>query len=103
MEREYYPTDSLLAWLHLNGVTANGVAFQKVGSVENDTDKGNAIVATEAKTSKERDTQPEILLRVPPDLVLSLEAVHGYAKSDEKLRQVLEAVGGFGTVTAQRP
>ncbi|KAJ5359540.1 uncharacterized protein N7496_011953 [Penicillium cataractarum] len=97
MEREYYPTDSLPAWLHLNGVTASGVAFQKVGSVENDTDKGNAIVATEAKTSKESDTQPEILLRVPSDLVLSLEAVHGYAKSDEKLRQVLEAVGGFGT------
>ncbi|GLI71976.1 hypothetical protein PoHVEF18_000143 [Penicillium ochrochloron] len=92
MKREYYPTDSLPAWLRLNGVTANGVAFQKLGSAENDADKGNAIVATESRTSKESDTQPEVLLRVPSDLVLSLEAVHGYAKYDEHLRQVLEAV-----------
>jgi hypothetical protein len=68
---------------------------------ENDADKGNAIVATESRTSKESDTQPEVLLRVPSDLVLSLEAVHGYAKYDEHLRQVLDAVGEFGTVCSQ--
>lgn len=101
MKREYYPTDSLPAWLRLNGVTANGVAFQKLGSAENDADKGNAIVATESRTSKESDTQPEVLLRVPSDLVLSLEAVHGYAKYDEHLHQVLDAVGEFGTVCTQ--
>lgn len=98
MKREYYPTDSLPAWLRLNGVTANGVAFQKLGSAENDADKGTAIVATKSKTSKESDTEPEVLLRVPPDLVLSLEAAHGYAKIDENFREVLDAVGGFGMV-----
>lgn len=100
MKREYYPTDSLPAWLRLNGVAANGVAFQKLGSAVNGADKGTAIVATEARTSKESDTEPEILLQVPSELVLSLETVHGYAKSDQHLREVLEAVGGFGMVCA---
>lgn len=98
MKREYYPTDSLSAWLRLNGVTENGVAFQNVSSVDDGLDKGTSIVATEARTSMESDTEPEILFRVPSELVLSLEAVHGYAKSDQHLREVLEAVGGFGTV-----
>jgi hypothetical protein len=98
MKREYYPTDSLSAWLCLNGVTANGVTFHKLDPAEDGLDKGTTIVATEARTSKETHTEPEILLRVPSELVLSLEAVHGYAKSDQHLREVLEAVGGFGTV-----
>lgn len=98
MKREYYPTDSLSTWLRLNGVTANGVALRKLDSADDGLDKGTSVVATEARTSKESDTEPEILFRVPSELVLSLEAVHGYAKSDQHLREVLEAVGGFGTV-----
>ena len=98
MKREYYPTNSLPAWLRFNGVTTNGVTFQKLSSAENTADKGTAIVATESRTSKESDTRPEVLLRVPSDLVLSLEAVHGYGKVDENFREVLDAVGGFGMV-----
>ncbi|KAJ5167078.1 uncharacterized protein N7482_005859, partial [Penicillium canariense] len=96
MKRESFPTDSLPAWLRLNGVDANGVAFQNLQTTEGDADKGNTIVATEARSSKDSDAEPEILLRVPYDLVLSLEAVHGYAKSDRHLHEVLDAVDEFG-------
>lgn len=82
----------------LNGIIANGVAFQNLSSTESDTDKGNAIVATEDKSSNETDSFPHVLLRIPPELVLSLEAVHDYSKSDRDLREVLEAVGEFGKV-----
>ena len=99
MKRASYPADSLAAWLHLNEVVANGVTFQKTGSVDADSDKGNAIVATESWVSNESDAEPTILLRVPADLILSLETVHDHAKSDHHLREVLEAAGGFGTVS----
>ncbi|EPS25266.1 hypothetical protein PDE_00199 [Penicillium oxalicum 114-2] len=99
MKRASYPADSLAAWLHLNEVVANGVTFQKAGSVDADSDKGNAIVATESWVSNESDAEPTILLRVPADLILSLETVHDHAKSDHHLREVLEAAGGFGTTT----
>jgi hypothetical protein len=103
MKREYLPIETLPAWQCLNGIVAKGVAFQKLGSSEYGTDKGSAIVATEAKSSDENDTTPEILLQIPSDLVLSLEAVHNYAKSDRYLRDVLEAIGDFGRVRAASP
>lgn len=98
MKRDYLPLSSLPAWLRLNGVVANGIAFQQLGSSESGTDKGNAIVATSETTSNERDVQPQVLLDVPSDLVLSLDTVHDYSKSDRELREVLEAVDEFGRV-----
>jgi hypothetical protein len=44
------------------------------------------------------ETEPPILLEIPSDLVLSLETVQNYAKSDRYLHEVLEAVGNFGRV-----
>ncbi|KAJ5082404.1 hypothetical protein N7532_011447 [Penicillium argentinense] len=98
MRREYLPLQSLPAWAKLNGIVTNGVAFQNLSSSENDTDKGNAIVAIENKTSDESDSLPQVLLQIPPELVLSLETVHAQSKSDQCLREVLEAVGDFGRV-----
>jgi uncharacterized membrane protein YidH (DUF202 family) len=98
MKREYLAIEALPAWQRLNGIVSTGVAFQKLGSDEHGADKGSAIVATEAKSSNETDTKPEILLQIPRDLVLSLETVHNYAKSDRYLREVLEAIGDFGRV-----
>ncbi|KAJ5161664.1 hypothetical protein N7492_007056 [Penicillium capsulatum] len=95
MKREYLPLESLPAWLKLNGIVTNGISFGKIGSVDKDTDKGNAIVATRDLASVDSDASPAILLQVPPDLVLSLDAVHDYAKSDQSLREVLEAVGAI--------
>lgn len=98
MKRGYLPLGSLPAWIKLNGIESNGVTFQQLGSSESGADKGNALVAIENKFSSESDVSPEILLRVPSDLVLSLETVHDYSKSDHHLREVLEAVGDFGRV-----
>jgi len=98
MKREHLPLGSLPAWLRLNGIEANGVAFQQLGSSESGVDKGNALVGTENKSSTSGDIQPEVLLLVPSDLILSLETVDDYSKSDRDLREVLEAVGDFGRV-----
>ncbi|KAJ5917394.1 hypothetical protein N7466_010948 [Penicillium verhagenii] len=94
MKREYLPLDSLLAWLRLNGIATNGVAVQKLDSGDSETDKGNAIIATADRSNDTDDEQ--ILLQIPRDLVLSLESVYDYSKSDRDLREVLEAVGDSG-------
>ncbi|KAJ5728833.1 uncharacterized protein N7483_003341, partial [Penicillium malachiteum] len=92
MKRQYLPSDTLPAWLLLNGITTNGVAVQNLDS-ELGTDKGNAVVAT---ADKQDQRESDVLLHVPRDLVLSLEEVKNYAKSDQDLREVLEAAGQFG-------
>lgn len=102
MKREYLPIKTLPAWQHLNGVVLSGVSFQKLGFDEHGADKGSGIVATEPKSSSENDPKPEILLQIPGDLVLSLETVHNYAKSDRDLRDVLEPMGDFGRVCIAR-
>lgn len=74
----------------------SGVAFRRV-ETEDGTDKGYAIVAT-----KDRETEgpePDVLLQIPSDLILSLDTVGIHAKSDPYLQEVLEAVGEYGTVS----
>ncbi|KAJ5901896.1 hypothetical protein N7495_002424 [Penicillium taxi] len=92
--RQYLPLDSLPSWLRLNGIVGHGISFQKLDGDSN-TDKGNAIVATE-DLSNDEDSHVKVLLEVPSDLILSLEAVHTYAKADRDLREVLEAASEFG-------
>lgn len=103
MRRESLPVEALPAWARLNGVALSGVTFRQL-QAEDRTDKGYAIVATEEKgtvqgPSEGEDSQPEVLLQIPSDLILSLEAVDNYAKADRYLREVLEAVGDLGRVT----
>lgn len=93
MKREYLSIDSLPAWARLNGVSVSGVAFKRL-QTDDGTDKGSAIIAAEGK----QNTSKDVLLQIPSDLILSLEAVNTYAKSDRYLREVLEAVGNFGKV-----
>ena len=99
MRLESLSTDALPAWARLNGVSPFGVAFRRL-QADDGTDKGCAVVATEEKSRdpESNDDHPEILLSVPSDMVLSLESVGNYAKSDRYLRDVLEAVGDFGRV-----
>lgn len=92
MKREYVSIESLPAWARLNGVSVSSIAFRRLQS--DGTDKGSAIVAEGKQDSSSKD----VLLQIPSDLILSLEAVDTYAKSDRYLREVLEAVGGFGKV-----
>lgn len=100
MKHEYYPIETLPSWIKLNGVSVNGIAFRKL-QADDGTDKGSAIVGTEVKptgNAEGSEVEPEVLLRVPTDLVLSFDFVEEYSKSDRQLREVLEAVGDFGRV-----
>ena len=98
MKREFLPLGSLPAWMKLNGITMKNVAVEKVSVGESGTEKGNAIVATADTEYLSDDSPTQILLHIPRDLVLSLEAVQDYSKSDHDLREVLESLGEFGRV-----
>ncbi|KAG2009200.1 hypothetical protein GB937_007977 [Aspergillus fischeri] len=93
MRRDYLPIEALSTWAKLNGMSLEGIAFQKLHG-EHGTDKGTAIVATAEK--KDEDAEADTLLTVPSDLALTLEYVHNHAKTDRHLREVLDAVGDFG-------
>ena len=88
MRRETLPIDHLAVWAQLNGVEYNGV---KVSTLPES--RGSGLVATRSKSEEDA-----LLLTVPQDLVLSLENVWIYAKSDRHLHQILEAVGEYSKV-----
>ena len=89
MNRQILTTVSAAQWAQLNNVELVGVEISKLpGS------KGFGIVA---KHDIPDDENP-ILMTVPKDLILSLENVWLYAKSDRHLQEVLDAVGGFARV-----
>ena len=86
-------TIALPVWAKLNGVEFHGVDIERL--TDHGIDKGSAVVATRDLTGKDGTEQ---LMLVPKDMILSLEAVANYAKSDKHLREVLEAVGDYGRV-----
>ncbi|PYH46404.1 SET domain-containing protein [Aspergillus saccharolyticus JOP 1030-1] len=106
MKRAHLPIETLPAWVKLNGIGVQSVVFSTFpatassnGENVDNTNKGSAIVATEDRVGGESAlgaVDTGVLLTVPADLILSYETVHGYAKSDGRLREVLEAVGDFG-------
>ncbi|KAF2087321.1 SET domain-containing protein [Saccharata proteae CBS 121410] len=80
---------ALKPWAKLNNVQFNGITVGPLPGLEQN---GSTVIA-------ERDLSggdEEPLMRIPRDLVLSLEGVREYAKSDRHLREVLEALGEFG-------
>ena len=87
MRRETLPADRLSPWAQLNNVDFNGVEVQSLGD-----NRGSGLVAT-----WESDNAA-ILMSIPQDLVLSLENVWTYARSDKHLLQVLEAVDEYSRV-----
>jgi hypothetical protein len=100
MRRDYLPIEALPPWARLNGISLEGIAFQKLQG-EDGTDKGSAIVATAEKNGEEAEA--DTLLTVPSDLALTLEFVHNHAKIDRHLRGILDAVGDFGRVCYWSP
>jgi hypothetical protein len=103
MKREYLPIETLPVWARLNGITFNDVQIRHL-QTEGGVDKGSAVVATGKKPVKtsvdEGEIVPEILITVPRDLVLSLELVETYAKSDHHLKEVLDALGDYARVSS---
>lgn len=100
MKRQFLPIEALPAWTKLNGITFHDIEVKRIVT-DDGIDKGASTVTTCVKESKEDSPEPEILMVIPPDLVLSLDMVHTCAKSDRYLREVLEAVGEFGKVSPQ--
>jgi hypothetical protein len=95
--RQFLPIDALPAWAKLNGISFHDVEIKRI-QTDDGIDKGSAVVTTCPKYS-EPGGDPQILMVVPPELVLSLDLVHICAKSDRYLKEVLDAVGEFGTVS----
>ncbi|KAL8931689.1 MAG: hypothetical protein Q9211_006794 [Gyalolechia sp. 1 TL-2023] len=86
MRRFYLPPLALRAWARLNDVQSNGITFNHILSDE----RGLGVSVI---TEPLRDET--VLLKVPESLVLSLENVWIYAKSDPHLKEVLDAVGEY--------
>ena len=93
MQRKFLPIEALSAWAELNNVEFNGV---KISSLPDG--KGSGIVATVDHTEENA-----ILMKIPQELVLSLDNVWVYAKSDQHLREVLEATGDYARVLCLKP
>ncbi|CAL8575732.1 hypothetical protein XPA_001637 [Xanthoria parietina] len=87
MRREYLPNIDLEKWADLNDVQRNGVCIHSA-----EDGKGKRIVMSFRPDSLQ---QEKPLVTVPQHLILSLETVWVYAKSDRQLEEVLNAVGDF--------
>ena len=89
MYRETLPIDQLGAWARLNNIEINGLRISTLQG-----NRGSGLVAT-----AERPMNTPLLMTIPNDLVLSLENVWLYAKSDKHLHQALEATGDYSRVS----
>lgn len=78
----------LQAWAKLYHIKFNGTRPAKSSGV-----KGSGLFATKAISEP-----GSVLIKVPRDLILSLENVWVCAKSDLHLREMLEACGDFSRV-----
>lgn len=86
------PIDALPKWSTFHGVSFNGIRIAPLPGYE---DRGSTVIADrELEGGK-----VEPLLVVPKDLIISRQNIESFAKADRNLRQVLEAIGDFGTVT----
>ncbi len=86
MHRDYLPVDDLTPWARINNIEFIGVEI-RTGH------RGSGVVTTVEKSESDA-----LLLTVPQELVLSLDNVWIYAKSDRHLLQVLEALGAYSRV-----
>ena len=89
MKRESLPLEQLGIWAKLNGVNLDNAIVQHISDPDGP-DKGLGIVAHHVIETTPH--YPAVVLSVPRELVLSVDLVHEFAKSDHDLRGVLEAV-----------
>lgn len=72
----------------------NNIEFHEVKVCALPEDRDSGVITTAKKSESDA-----ILMNIPRELVLSLENVWVYAKSDKDLLQVLEAVGEYSRVS----
>ena len=86
MLREHLQIAELSAWMQLNNIELHGVDILHG-------QKGAAVTAVQNLTD-----QDPLLMRIPRELILTLDTVWLYAKSDQHLLEVLKAAGAFAKV-----
>ncbi|KAF1967888.1 SET domain-containing protein [Bimuria novae-zelandiae CBS 107.79] len=86
------PIEGLTAWATFHGVVFNGI---KIGPLPGYEDRGSAVIA---KRNLNGDIE-EPLMTIPKELVLSRQNIELFAKSDQHLRELLQALGDFGRTT----
>jgi hypothetical protein len=87
-----HPIETLPTWAEFAGVKFNSV---KVGPLPGFEDRGSTVIADGILEGGKVDP----LLVVPKDLIISRQNIEILAKSDNALRDVLEALGDFGRVS----
>lgn len=88
MHLQKLPVSAIPAWAKVNGISFNGVTISPLTN-----DRGLGVVGDGGNSDR---TGP--LMLVPADLILSVQNVFTYAKSDQHLREVLEAAGDYSRV-----
>lgn len=83
------PNSQLQPWAVLNDVELHGVKISPAIITEDGINKGGGLVSTTTHESE------EVLLSISKDLVLSTEAVLQCAKTDQHLRELVEALSNF--------
>lgn len=86
------PVETLPTWAEFNGAKSNGIRIGPMPGLEQ---RGSTVIATRNLSGGKEDP----LIVVPKDLIISKANVELYAKSDQHLKQVLEAAGDFGRVS----
>jgi hypothetical protein len=86
------PVSTFPAWAEFNGITFNGV---HIGPLTGYEDRGSTVIAKRQLTAGKEGA----LITVPRDLILSRQNIEVFAKSDQHLKEILEALGDFGRVS----
>lgn len=89
MHLQKLPVSAIPAWAKVNGVSFNGVTISQLTG-----DRGLGVVG-DGQGNSDR-TSP--LMRVPAELIISVQNVFIFAESDQHLREVLEAAGDYSRV-----
>lgn len=85
------PKEAFLPWATLNDVDLKRTIPGKIPG------RGGALLAKEPLRAQADESN--VLMRVPRDLVLSLERVQEHAKVDKDFREVLDSLESFGRVS----
>ncbi|KJZ79673.1 hypothetical protein HIM_01142 [Hirsutella minnesotensis 3608] len=83
------PLEAFPTWALLNDISVPAIQLRHIQG------KGSGFVLSQ-DLAQDQEEQ-EFLLKVPRDLVLSSEAIDGYAKVDANFKQLIEAVGHKST------
>lgn len=82
-------SDELQLWAQLNDVRFNGVKTSSNMASGDGISKGGGLLSTAYHESE------DVLLSINGDLILSRETVLQCAKTDQHLKQLVEALGDF--------